>query len=766
VSAPAPPAAPAGARDGSAGTPRRDGPRATPARVDRDAAQLANWAWPEGRLVEAIERLARHERLVTNEGANLGTPRPPGPAQPGPTGGGAAQTGAAAAPHTAAIDGGGLDTWLRGMAWRLGIELEPSSVTLSGLRQSLASAGPALVVMPGSQPRCLVLLRSRGVRLRLLDPTGRVRRLPADRVSRALAAPAEAPLAGETAALLERLGLGNANPSRATRLLIAERLADTHITTMWLVRLPAGAPFGRQLRAAGLVHRAAVLAAAHAAQYLVWIASWWAVGRGALAGRLDPGWLTAWGLLLVTLVPLRALVTREQGRLAIGAGALLKQRLLEGALRLDPEDVRRQGAGGLLGRVLESEAVEELTLSGGVLGVMALVELVMTAAVLAVGAGPSAAVLLALWTVLALALAARYLARRRTWALTRLGLTHELVERMVGHRTRLAQEPPAQWHAGEDEAVERYLEQSRHMDRAGATLAAVVPRGWLVASVLALLPGFLLAGRGGPALAVSIGGILLGYRAFEKLVAGLWSLGDAWIAWRQVQPLFAAAARPLAGEGAVPVAIENADGTAASPVVEASDVTFRYPGREDAVLRGCALQVAAGDRVLLGGASGGGKSTLVSLLAGLRAPGSGLVLAHGLDLATLGPEGWRRAVAVAPQFHENHVLTETFAFNLLMGRRWPASPDDIREAETVCRELGLGPLIERMPAGLLQTVGDTGWQLSHGERSRLFIARALLQRADLVVLDESFAALDPPSLEQALTCVLHRARTVLVVAHP
>ena len=54
-----------------------------------------------------------------------------------------------------------------------------------------------------------------------------------------------------------------------------------------------------------------------------------------------------------------------------------------------------------------------------------------------------------------------------------------------------------------------------------------------------------------------------------------------------------------------------------------------------------------------------------------------------------------------------------------------------------------------MPAGMLQMVGETGWQLSHGERSRLYIARALLQDAELVVLDESFAALDPENLQRA-----------------
>ena len=123
-------------------------------------------------------------------------------------------------------------------------------------------------------------------------------------------------------------------------------------------------------------------------------------------------------------------------------------------------------------------------------------------------------------------------------------------------------------------------------------------------------------------------------------------------------------------------------------------------------------------------------------------------------------------MVAAPQFHENHVFTGTFAFNLLMGRRWPPLQEDLEAAEAVCRELGLGDLLDRMPAGLQQMVGECGWQLSHGERSRLYIARALLQQADMLILDESFGALDPENLQRALRCVLQRASTLLVIAHP
>ena len=101
-----------------------------------------------------------------------------------------------------------------------------------------------------------------------------------------------------------------------------------------------------------------------------------------------------------------------------------------------------------------------------------------------------------------------------------------------------------------------------------------------------------------------------------------------------------------------------------------------------------------------------------------------------------------------------------------MGKRWPPLAEDVEQAEKICQDLGLGDVLTRMPAGLMQMVGETGWQLSHGEKSRLYIARALLQGADLITLDESFASLDPENLGRAMRCVLDRAPTLLVIAHP
>ncbi|MEO7274763.1 MAG: ABC transporter ATP-binding protein, partial [Vicinamibacterales bacterium] len=492
--------------------------------------------------------------------------------------------------------------------------------------------------------------------------------------------------------------------------------------------------------------------------------SWVLIGRGGLEGRTDWGWLTAWALLIATMVPLQIWTTWQQGALALSVGRLLKERLLVGALRLEPDEIRHQGAGQLLGRVLESDAVEALALGGGVQAALALVELVMAGAVSWLGAaGGTHVALLAGCAVAAVPLAWTYHQRRRRWSTARLAMTHDLVERLAGHRTRLAQEVPERWHTEEDHALDDYLTRSRALDGWLPALLVGLPRGWTIAAIAVLAPA-LMSGAPASALAVSLGGVLLAALALRRVGEGVSQISSAAVAWREARPLFdAAARRPL------PPAVDEhrQAGLGHGGVqLDIRDVSFQYPGRPMPVLRGCALRVTAGERVLVRGASGGGKSTLASLVAGLRSPTAGLILVNGLDRRTLGAHGWRRVVVAAPQFHENHVLSETFAFNLLMGRQWPPSDADLDEAEQVACELGLRDLLDRMPAGLQQQVGEGGWQLSHGERSRLFIARTLLQGGEVMILDESFAALDPLNLGQTLECVLRRAPTLMVIAHP
>lgn len=712
-------------------------------------SDLSALAWPLSGLGEATLALARRRGLSPR--LEMEMPAPP-----------------------ALLEQGGRDAvgrWIQAVADWAGLEAEAVEAPYPEVETLVRGAGPALVRLPdGGGARFLALVRGGRRRVVLLDPALRLRHVRPEAVRAALCDALEAPIRPEVERLLDDAGVAPRLRARARTALLRQRLSTTRIGDGWLLRLRPGASFWRQVQLARLPGRLLGLVAAHVLHYALWLLSWWMVGRAALEGRLDRGWLVAWALLLVTLVPFQLLVTWLQGRLAIGAGALLKGRLLAGALRLEPDELRHQGAGQLLGRVIESQTLESLALTGGFLGLVSGIELLVCVALLAVGAGGlTQALALAVWIAVALLFSSRYWRRRRLWTETRLRMTHDLVEGMVGHRTRLAQEDAERWHEAEDGALERYLDVSRGMDRAAAGVHALVPRGWLVLGLLGLVPA-LVWGRPSPAaLAVSIGGVVLAYRAFGSMAAGLVHLAGAAIAWQEVAPLFHAAARPEpSGSPALVLGIRpgvprERDERA---LLEAHNLVFRYHDRIDPVVRGGSLRIGRHERLLLEGPSGGGKSTLASLLCGLRIPDAGLLLLDGLDRQSLGAEGWRRRVVFAPQFHENHVLTGTFAFNALLGRAAASGPQDAAEVEAVCRALGLGDLLDRMPAGLSQMVGETGWQLSHGERSRLYIARALLQGAELILLDESFAALDPENLGRALQYVLDRAPTLLVVAHP
>jgi len=653
--------------------------------------------------------------------------------------------------------------WLESAALTLGFEAQPAETPYSDFADQLPHMGPALIHVPTPDgPAFLALLPNST----LLTPDFKKVRVSPGAIRTALCASMEASALSEIQETLDRAQIPPSKQARARDALLRERLSSKRIRGIWLLRIPPGANFWEQMQHAHIPRRLLALAGAHAFQYALWILAWYVVGLNVLHGGTDRGWLLPWSLLLLTLVPLRVLITRLQGWVAIGAGTLLKQRLFFGSLRLEPDSLRHQGAGQLLGRVLESEAVEALALSGGFLALVALIEIVASLFVLALGAGGLLqSALLFLWLLIAAALAWSYFRRNRDWTGVRLAMTHDLVESMAGHRTRLAQLPADRWHVGEDEALEEYLRSSRAMDRSTARLIALVPRGWLILGLLGLAPAFLRgvdspAGISQTGIAIAVGGILLAYRAWKRLTAGAWQLAGAATAWQRTSVLFNAAARPD-----LPGSLNSHVTTETSPVVEARDLSFRYSDHAQPVLRGANLQIAAGDRVVLEGASGGGKSTLVSILSGVREPSSGSVLIRGQERRILGAPEWTRRLAAAPQFHENHVLAETFAFNLFLGRPTVLGPADFEEAQAICGELGLGELLERMPAGMLQMVGETGWQLSHGERSRLYIARALLQDADLVILDESFAALDPENLKRAVECVVKRARSLLVIAH-
>ena len=657
------------------------------------------------------------------------------------------------------MEAGDIGNWIEAACARLGLEADRQYVSLSDVPSSIMHAAPAIFVLPDGEFVGLAGVR-RGM-ARLITGDLRTIGVPIPALRDALCTKVEANFKDEVDALLQHCRSAVVDQDRLRRAVVQKRAGSVSLMLGWQVRLPSGSSFRRQLTRAGLHGQAWKFGTAYIVEALLTMGSWLLLGRAALTGVFDTGWLIAWVLMMICALAFRTWRSAISQAMSVVVSGLLKQRLIAGAVRVDADSVRHEGAGGMLARVIETEAIESLAI-GGCLAVMtAPLELALAGALLWLGAGGVLHVLLlAVWAGILSLLVWRQQTCRAAWMNARLAMTEDLVEQMNGHRTRVLEENPARRHEAEDRRLEQYLERSAELDKHTVRVNTLMPRLWLLVGLGALAPAF-IRGSTPDSLAISIAAVLLAQASLGTLGPALSSLASAALAWRKVKPLFQAAEqRPEQGSAAIPARV------AGGILLEARDLTFRYRERSEPIVRGCNLTIRPHDHILLEGASGEGKSTLASLLAGLRTPESGLLLAGRLDRYTLGEAQWRERVALVPQSHENHIFSASLAFNLLMGRAWPPRQEDLSDAWAVCEDLGLNPLLARMPAGLDQMVGESGWQLSEGERSRVFLARALLSRADVLILDECWATLDPKSLTLAYQALRRRAKAILMVAHP
>ncbi|MEO6605157.1 MAG: ABC transporter ATP-binding protein, partial [Aeromicrobium sp.] len=218
----------------------------------------------------------------------------------------------------------------------------------------------------------------------------------------------------------------------------------------------------------------------------------------------------------------------------------------------------------------------------------------------------------------------------------------------------------------------------------------------------------------------------------------------------------------------------------AGPVsVEFDDVTFAYPSADKVslasleevaqldsrggvdVLHNVSFKVEPGQLVALVGTSGAGKSTIASLVPRLYDVDSGAIRLNGVDVRDLTLASIRGTLGMATQ--DGHLFHESVRSNLLLSRP-EATEDELWEA---LHDARLDDLIRSLADGLDTVVGERGYRLSGGERQRLTIARLLLARPQLVILDEATAHLDSTSeaaVQEALSVALS-GRTSLVIAH-
>lgn len=189
-------------------------------------------------------------------------------------------------------------------------------------------------------------------------------------------------------------------------------------------------------------------------------------------------------------------------------------------------------------------------------------------------------------------------------------------------------------------------------------------------------------------------------------------------------------------------------------------VRFSYPGREE-VLRGVDLALEPGETVALVGPSGGGKSTLLSLLLRLADPAAGRIECGGVDLREIEPAEWRRRVAWVPQ--RPTLFSGTVEENVRLAA--PEASD--RRLAMAIERAGLLDLLASLPDGLATPIGEGGRRLSAGQAQRIGLARAFLRDAPLLLLDEPTAHLDEATEATIVAAVeeLAEDRTALIVAH-
>ena len=216
-----------------------------------------------------------------------------------------------------------------------------------------------------------------------------------------------------------------------------------------------------------------------------------------------------------------------------------------------------------------------------------------------------------------------------------------------------------------------------------------------------------------------------------------------------------------------PVMQENEENRSKGPDTEGGKIalnsmSFKYPRRENRVLRDIAMEVQPGQFVAFVGPSGCGKSTIVSLLERFYDPTSGEIIYAGNPISSYSPRLYRQNISLVQQ--EPTLYSGSIRENVTLGVEGEASEEQILEA---CKQANALEFIDSLPEGLSTACGNRGLQFSGGQKQRIAIARALIRKPRLLLLDEATSALDTQS-ERVVQSALDRAkegRTTIAVAH-
>lgn len=693
-------------------------------KLNHDDVDIKTLVWPSEQAALAITSLAQASNFASESPATM------------------AQADSVTATLTAQAD-------------QLGLFAQPVTLTYAELPVFLRRAAPALLPMGDGY----LLLVQGGQTVRLLGPDMQRYRLSATRV---IDAYNQLHLDGWQDSLNDFVQAVSVAPHQSNHLrrtLLGRHLAAQPLPQAWLLRISHQTSFRQMARQARLLPVLLIAALLGVVAYSLQVVALALFTQVATQPIGNDAQVVIAAFIWLASMPFYGASLRYAFELGPLFSIQLEQRLFQNALYGDGQAIQQQGAGQLMGWVLQAKEFEDSLVSGGLQGFRLLIALTPILSLLIISGPPLLVVSLSLWTLLAIGIIGVLIWRYIIIKSRYIALLTSTLEWMQGHLTRLIQEK--RWLQSEDQKLSQYAQVWQQFDRQRVALLGIIGGGWFIAGLIAIADTYRYATPETTAtLAIGITAILWAFVQIEAVPNQIEQIIRVVGSWALLRPLMRGQTTSPTPETTLPPATQQDKQYA---MLKAENISFQHEQRQQPILHNTTLTVYAGDKIWLTGAPGAGKSTLAGLLAGWYTPQSGKLVLHGVTRQRLRDNQWRQAITGVLSFHDNHILSGTLAFNLLMGRAWPPAQDDIADAEAICRELGLGYLLDHMPHGLHQVVGERGWQLSHGERTRVFIARALLQRTRIIILDESLSALDPQTRTQVMETIERRAQTLIVI---